>query len=667
MSNRVSRLFVGIGSAALLWVLLWYQFAFPVKAAEGIRETINFQGKVVNSNGTNVTNGSYDFVFSIYNVASAGSATWTETWNVGTSQVTVTDGVFQVELGTHSNLSSFDFNADTWYLGVNFNGDGEMDPRIRLTAVPYAFNAKTVSGLTVQDSAGGADTTGILKVADGSTLTFVADFSTSGANALTLTTTGTTNVTLPTTGTLATLAGSETLTNKTIGNTGLSFENAESITNGTDGTLIFATDETDGAGVVRFPVKTTTGDPVLNVEGNMYYNTFDNKFRCYQNAGWTDCIGAGGTTAWDTIGDPSGNGSVAMAETVQTLDWNTAVTAAGFTGLSMTMTNDAVVDITSQSLLELNNANDGGATGTTESILVINNADTNEAVETGIKFVNAGGGFTTGIDMANLIIANVGASGTDFSGTGGLTLADALSVTSGGIAVTAGGATITSGSLAVNSDSVTSDGVLTIDANDSVVLGGGGNTYTFDESSGPLYAGTARPARKQTLSPEYPGATLTADGGSNSGTMTTDFCEQGASADVPDTNTSVCNTSGDIHNYYSWTTSQGSAQDYDIWVRWRVPDNFAAWDSNPIQVYAKRTDATNNAVSVYVYDTAGVLENAGGTQVAGTTWTQTAVEASFAGTYTPGSYLTVRLVLTADTGGDSVQVGEMNLNYLSNN
>src|SRR5688572_29692759 len=40
-------------------------------------------------------------------------------------------------------------------------------------------------------------------------------FTTSGANALTLTTTGATNVTLPTTGTLATLAGSETLSNKT--------------------------------------------------------------------------------------------------------------------------------------------------------------------------------------------------------------------------------------------------------------------------------------------------------------------------------------------------------------------------------------------------------------------------------------------------------------------
>lgn len=53
-------------------------------------------------------------------------------------------------------------------------------------------------------------TSATLTLANSSTL------ATSGANSITLTSTGATNVTLPTTGTLSTLAGSETLTNKTL-------------------------------------------------------------------------------------------------------------------------------------------------------------------------------------------------------------------------------------------------------------------------------------------------------------------------------------------------------------------------------------------------------------------------------------------------------------------
>lgn len=75
-------------------------------------------------------------------------------------------------------------------------------PAITLTL--GAITPTSVNGATI------TTTTGTLTLANGSTL------ATSGANSITLTSSGATNVTLPTTGTLATLAGAENLTNKTL-------------------------------------------------------------------------------------------------------------------------------------------------------------------------------------------------------------------------------------------------------------------------------------------------------------------------------------------------------------------------------------------------------------------------------------------------------------------
>jgi len=75
-----------------------------------------------------------------------------------------------------------------------------------ITPVLGVATATSINKVTITSPA----TSATLTLADGSSLI------TSGANPITLTSTGTTNVTLPTTGTLATLTGSETLTNKTL-------------------------------------------------------------------------------------------------------------------------------------------------------------------------------------------------------------------------------------------------------------------------------------------------------------------------------------------------------------------------------------------------------------------------------------------------------------------
>ncbi len=134
--------FLGVLAGIMVLCLLFCVLPSRVDAA--INQQINFQGKLTNPDGTNVSNGTYSVVFSIYTVASGGSAVWTETQG----SVSVTDGIFQVALGSVTALpGSVDFNSNSLHLGIKVGSDAEMTPRIQLTAAPYAFNASNLNGL----------------------------------------------------------------------------------------------------------------------------------------------------------------------------------------------------------------------------------------------------------------------------------------------------------------------------------------------------------------------------------------------------------------------------------------------------------------------------------------------------------------------------------------
>jgi hypothetical protein len=131
------------------------------------------------------------------------------------------------------NSFSINSNAITGYTGTGAT--------VVLSAAPTITGHPTIEGVTSTGATGTgafvfgtspslttptlgvASATSVNKVtittpATGSTLTLVegSTLATSGAYSTTLTATGATNVTLPTTGTLATLAGTETFTNKTL-------------------------------------------------------------------------------------------------------------------------------------------------------------------------------------------------------------------------------------------------------------------------------------------------------------------------------------------------------------------------------------------------------------------------------------------------------------------
>ena len=407
----------------LIFFALFYGFIvvqfFPVQAATGINQQISFQGKVFNKTvGTNVTDGTYTFTFRIYSVSSGGAAIWTET-----KSLAVANGIFQTYLGDTTVLpGSIDFNTNNIFLGIEYNSDGEMVPRIQFAAVPYALNALKVAGLTV------SNTTGTLTIANAKTVSFSDAFTTTGANPLTLTTTGSTVLTLPTSGTLATLAGAETLTNKTIGSTGLVFSGAatdvdtaaaEGLTLQGRAASQFVTTAGDisfqaagsgttanvqvgagGAGsttpdLFGLDVKSTAGDPVAGAEGQMYYNTVDNKFRCFQTSAWTDCIGAGGATSLSGLTPAGASNTLANANFDQTWNWGTLTSQTGLTlGGGSAMTTGAILGVGSATYIHTT-AETGNAINVTMA-----DASTNAA----------GNSITSGLNIATTV--NTSGAGT---------------------------------------------------------------------------------------------------------------------------------------------------------------------------------------------------------------------------------------------------------------
>jgi hypothetical protein len=219
----------------LLLVATFSVIAKPTKtgATAGINSQINFQGKISNTTGsTNIADGTYNMQFKIYQDgdglsagdttgAPAGTLKWTESRLVQASQgVTVTNGIFQVNLGSVTSLpGSIDFNSNTIWLSINVgntnvsctpftscSGDGEMLPMVRFTAVPYALNSNNLGGIAasgfVQVSPG-SQQTGNINISgtvtsgqvNGQTISSSSIFSGTvaiqGINALTLGVTGT--------------------------------------------------------------------------------------------------------------------------------------------------------------------------------------------------------------------------------------------------------------------------------------------------------------------------------------------------------------------------------------------------------------------------------------------------------------------------------------------
>lgn len=141
----------------------------------------------------------------------AGVATWMSTPSSANLRAAMTDetGTGPLVFGTSPVIATPDIDGGTvdglTSFGVRSTGSGAFD--LKLANAENLTAARTLT-VKVNDAARTVDLAG--------NLTIAGAFSTAGAYAMTLTATGATNVTLPLTGTLATLAGTETLSNKTL-------------------------------------------------------------------------------------------------------------------------------------------------------------------------------------------------------------------------------------------------------------------------------------------------------------------------------------------------------------------------------------------------------------------------------------------------------------------
>jgi len=120
-------------------------------------------------------------------------------WSVG--DLVIYDGAKWVRIPSGNNVVSFNTRQ-----GAITLTSGDVTTALGFTP------SDSVAVITGQYGGTGVANTG-------KTITLGGNFTTSGAYATTLTATATTSVTLPTSGTLATRAGTETLTNKTLGAT----------------------------------------------------------------------------------------------------------------------------------------------------------------------------------------------------------------------------------------------------------------------------------------------------------------------------------------------------------------------------------------------------------------------------------------------------------------
>lgn len=159
----------------IVFLLAWSLLGFcrlPTLRAD-VPRLINYQGRLTDDSGLSL-NLDTEVTFSLYTRASGGAAVWSES-----QQVTVTDGIFNLLLGSQNPLEPDYFSAyPETYLGVKVGSESEMTPRQAITSVAYSLKTAGISvkedkvGIGTDDPGARLEVNGAIKFsANGSTIT----------------------------------------------------------------------------------------------------------------------------------------------------------------------------------------------------------------------------------------------------------------------------------------------------------------------------------------------------------------------------------------------------------------------------------------------------------------------------------------------------------------
>ena len=231
--------------------------------------------------------------------------------------------------------------------------------------------------------------------------------------------------------------------------------------------------------------------------------------------------------------------------------------------------------------------------------------------------VSSGAGLTVNIAAGGYRISG---TETQYAGDSGIAIADEntnyVYFSSGGVQVNTTG--FETGSSIIKLAEVTATGGAVSTVNDRRVMQSDDRERTI----------------KQTFFPEYDNVSYQADATNNVGRMY---------IDSDNTNKK---------NFYVWTSTSNSLQDYDIILHIPLSPDFKKWaEDNTIKLRYRSTssDTANNKLDVSVFDTNGspVTLSGSSTDLANTSWTNTIIEFSGSPTWTPGQDFVIKLKVYA--------------------